>query len=269
MKSFKPLWTILIIVALAALFMVSPYGQKAFTDKNSEPEATAAATAEQAETAEQYAQTPEPAAGTEAATASMETASDVAEEIAKDVETSETDMVERALKQRTMGDPDAPVTIEEFASLSCPHCATFHKTVLPELKAQYIDTGKVYFVFTDFPLNAPALAGSIVARCLPESRYFKFLSFLFEKQEDWAFEGQHVDYLKQNARLLGLSEEKADLCLNSEDIRMGLVSEMQEAQAEHEVSSTPSFVINGTQVVTGVRSFEDFKANIDPLLEGN
>ena len=266
MKSVKPLWIMIILVAVAALFMVSPYGQKTAIDVNGE-------SMHETPIAGQSANSTEPAAGTstpaEPATASMETASDVVEELAEDAETSETGMVERALKQRTMGDPDAPVKIEEFASLSCPHCATFHKMVLPELKEQYIDTGKVYFIFTDFPLNAPALAGSVIARCLPESRYFKFMSFLFEKQDDWAFGGQHVDYLKQNARLLGLNEEKADACLNSEEIRTGLVSAMQEAQQEHEIRSTPSFVINDKQVVTGAQSFENFKSQIDPLLEGN
>src|SRR5215831_3460001 len=89
------------------------------------------------------------------------------------------------LPEMAIGKPDAPVTIIEYSSLSCPHCAAFHKDVFPALKSEYIDSGKVRFVMREFPLNESALGGAVIARCLEPSRYFAFTGLLFAKQEDW------------------------------------------------------------------------------------
>ena len=91
------------------------------------------------------------------------------------------------LPDMVMGKDDAPVTIIEYSSLSCPHCATFHKDVFPELNTKYIGTGKVRYILREFPLNESALAGTVIARCLEPSRYFAFIHLLFQKQADWAF----------------------------------------------------------------------------------
>lgn len=155
------------------------------------------------------------------------------------------------LAERSLGNPDAPVKIEEFASLTCSHCAEFHKSTFAEFRKNYIDTGKVFFTFTDFPLNAPALDGSITARCMPPEQYFTFLSFLFETQQQWAFSQDHKAALLQSAKLAGLSEEKFNECMADTKLKEGLVARMQERGQTHGIDSTPSFVINGSTVIRG------------------
>lgn len=198
------------------------------------------------------------------------TMKDGAGEAQGSVEKSDVDVVmvdaEQALSQRALGDENAPVVIEEYASLSCNHCASFHKDTLPRLKEEYIDTGKVYFIYNDFPLNASALDGAMVARCMPEKDYFKFVSFLFETQEDWAFAGNYKDILEQNAKLLGLGSDRFDACLANNELRMGLLELVKEAQEQHNIQSTPSFIINGTRVLKGNQPFEVMKNAIDPLI---
>lgn len=171
-----------------------------------------------------------------------------------------------ALAERSMGSPEAPVVIEEFASLSCGHCAHFHADVLPKLKEAYVDTGKVRFIFTDFPLNAPAMDGSMIARCMPQDQYFKFLGFLFENQEQWAFSADYQSKLRQNAKLLGTGDALFDACLASEELKQGLVARMQKASSDYDIQSTPSFVVNGKEVIRGAQGFEAFKTIIDKVL---
>lgn len=174
--------------------------------------------------------------------------------------------VEKSLILREMGDKNAPVTIQEFASLTCSHCAHFHKDTLSKLKEAYIDTGKVRFIFTDYPLNAPALDAAMISRCLPEDRYFKFLSFLFETQDQWAYSSDYRKNLKQGGKLLGGTEEMLDACLNNEALKKGLVDRMQKAAQDHSIESTPSFLINGTELLKGAQPFPVFQEKIDALL---
>ncbi|MEC7028680.1 MAG: thioredoxin domain-containing protein [Pseudomonadota bacterium] len=169
------------------------------------------------------------------------------------------------MKVRTLGNPDAKVKLEEFASLTCSHCANFHTQTFGEVKSEMIDKGEVFFTFTDFPLNAPALEASIVARCLPEDRYFKFISFLFENQSDWAFNGDFSKSLRQNAKLVGASDEMLDACL-TDDIRAALLTRMQEAGQKHGISSTPSFVFNdGAEKLSGSQPYPIFKGMAEKL----
>ena len=107
------------------------------------------------------------------------------------------------LADRSLGNPDAPVQVHEFASLTCTHCADFSKQTFEAFKVAYIDTGKVFFTYHDFPLNAPALEATMIARCLPETRYFQFVSFLFQTQDKWAFSEDYKKSLNQNVKLLG------------------------------------------------------------------
>lgn len=174
--------------------------------------------------------------------------------------------VETALSERGLGDPKAPVTIREFASLTCGHCADFHKETFKDLKEQYIDTGKVYFIFTDFPLNKPALDASMAARCLPEGRYFNFIKLLFQSQENWAFSPDYLKSLKQTAQLAGLSADKFDACLASQPLQDGLLERMKQAQEKHEIKSTPSFVIDNETTISGVQSVKEFAKIIDPKI---
>ena len=195
--------------------------------------------------------------------ANANTAETVKEETAPPV----TIDVETALAPRIMGDEKAPVTVEEFASLTCNHCAHFSKTTFDAFKAKYIDTGKVRFIYNDFPLNAPAMEAAMIARCLPADRYFQFVKFLFETQDQWAFSQEYRAALKQNSKLLGMSDETYDACTANEKLKAGLVEKMQAASKTHEITSTPTFIINGTQKLGGARDLPEFEKIIDPLLE--
>lgn len=174
--------------------------------------------------------------------------------------------VEVAMMPRVMGNPDAPVRVEEFASLSCSHCANFYKDVFPQLKEKYIDTGKVFFVYTDFPLNPSALDAAMVARCLPPAHYFNFIKMLFENQAQWAFSENYRQTLQSNTALLGMSTDAFNACLNNEDLRKALAAVVQEANTKHKIQSTPSFVLNGTEVMRGSHDFASFSATLDKLL---
>lgn len=168
-------------------------------------------------------------------------------------------------KTYALGNPDAPVKVTEYASLSCSHCAEFHKNTFPQVKKELIDTGKVYFQFEHFPLNAPAMDGALVAMCMPAARYHQFLSFLFENQAKWAFDANYQTILKQNAKLLGASEEKLDACLADEKKKQEIVKNMQDASAKHNVQSTPSFVINDKVTFAGALPFEEFKKRVEAV----
>ncbi len=168
------------------------------------------------------------------------------------------------LSDRAMGAADAPVTIVENSSLSCPHCAHFHADVLPKIKAEYIDTGKVRLILNDFPLNRPALEGAILARCLPEDRYFPFVDLAFSTQKSWA---ENPALLQQHAKLAGLSEAEIGACMNSKALAEGIAEKMQAAQKKWKIDSTPTFVFNdGASTLMGSLPYEDFKAEIEKYL---
>lgn len=168
--------------------------------------------------------------------------------------------------ERALGSPDAPVTIQEFASLTCSHCAHFHEKTFGALKEKYIDTGKVRFIYIDFPLNAPALDAAMIARCLPEAQYFTFIKFLFENQKEWAFSRTHRDNLRQNAKLLGMSDSAFDSCLADDKLKAELADRMQKNSEKYEIKATPSFVINEKEVVSGFQTIESFDKALEKIL---
>ena len=174
--------------------------------------------------------------------------------------------VESAMAPRVMGNPDAPVRIEEFASLSCSHCADFYKNTFPKLKENYLDTGKVFFVYTDFPLNPSALDASMAARCLPPAHYFNFIKMLFENQSQWAFHENYRQLLQFNTAMLGMSTDAFNACLGNEDLRKALATKMSEASEKHKVRSTPTFVLDDTEVLGGAKTYEEFAAALDKRL---
>ena len=131
---------------------------------------------------------------------------------------------ESPLPDMAIGKADAPVTIVEYSSLSCPHCAVFHKDVLPALKSEYVDTGKVRYVEREFPLNKSALAGSVLARCLDPSRFFPFTDLLFSKQEDWAFKEDALKPLKQYARQAGMTDADFNKCIDDEALQKKILA---------------------------------------------
>jgi protein-disulfide isomerase len=168
------------------------------------------------------------------------------------------------LPEMAMGKPDAPVTIIEYSSLSCPHCAAFHKEVFPALKSEYIDSGKVRFVMREFPLNEPALGGAVIARCLEPSRYFAFTSLLFAKQEDWAFKQDAFAPLKELAKQAGMTGDEFDKCINDESLQQKILAVRDEGQKKG-VNSTPSFFVND-KLLKGAATLEKFGEAMKPYL---
>ena len=114
---------------------------------------------------------------------------------------------------RTLGEASAPVKVIEYSSLTCPHCATFHREGFAKFKSEFIDTGKVQITFKEFPLNQPAMEASQILRCMPEDKYVSFMNLLFSEQDKWAFDPNYKEFLKQNAKLAGMSDATFDECL--------------------------------------------------------
>ncbi|WP_371818807.1 DsbA family protein [Rhodomicrobium sp. Az07] len=169
-----------------------------------------------------------------------------------------------ALPDMALGKADAPVTIIEYSSLSCPHCATFHKDVLPELKKQFIDTGKARYIQREFPLNDAAFAGSVLARCLDTSRYFAFNDLLFRKMDDWAFKQDALTPLKLYAKQAGLNDAEFNKCLSNEDLQKKVLA-VRELGEKQGVRGTPTFFINGKKL-DGAATIEAFAEAMKPYL---
>ncbi len=172
--------------------------------------------------------------------------------------------LEKAKTPRILGNPDAPVKISEHSSFTCSHCGAFHETNFKNIKRDYIDTGKAYMVFDDFARNYVDLGIGVLSRCVPEDKYFDYIQLMFETQEDWhpnmeKYEG----YARQNALMTGASKEDLDACFNSEELRMAMADRVKMAQENHGVSGTPTLVINGKSVVSGLTPYPELKKLLD------
>lgn len=146
-----------------------------------------------------------------------------------------------------MGDTNAPITMIEYSSLSCPHCAKFHKDVLPELKTDYIDTGKVKLVVRDFPLNAPAAQGALLTHCLPPMRYFNIVEILFKTQDQWLVQDS-VGQLAQIAATAGMDRATFDACLADKAALEKIVETRKAGGDAFGIDSTPTFIVNGIKM---------------------
>ena len=166
----------------------------------------------------------------------------------------------------SVGDPAAPVTIIEYSSLTCPHCAAFHEETLPGLKERYIDTGKVRLILRDFPLDESALRAAVIAHCAGPERYPTFIDVFFAQQETWARAADPVQALKQLAKLGGLGEAEIDACLADGSMEEAVLQMRLQGQQQFQIRSTPTFIIDG-KPLTGNRTVDEFAAVIDPLLE--
>ncbi len=164
-----------------------------------------------------------------------------------------------------LGDPDAPVTVIEFFSLTCPHCRWFHENIYNRLKPDYVDAGKVRYVFRDFPLNLPALQATILAHCAGRDRYAAFVDVLFQTFDDWASAGDYSEKLAQIGELGGVSRDRFEACLADKDLENAIFQSIADAQAEYGVSSTPTVIVNGEKY-EGAMRFEAFAEHIDRLL---
>ncbi len=156
---------------------------------------------------------------------------------------------------RILGSAEAPITIIEYSSLTCPHCAAFHADALPRIKETWIADGRARLVYRHFPIGGTALRAAAVANCIEGARYFGFLDLLFKGQKRWAKSGDPLKVLGQMARLAGLSQEKFEACANDEAEMDRILVRRQDGIQTYGVQSTPTLIVNGRKV-EGARSFE-------------
>ena len=166
-----------------------------------------------------------------------------------------------------IGSKDAPITMIEYASLSCGHCANFHTDSLPVLKKEYVDTGKLKIVFRDFPFNYPALLGSMMLRCIPSDVRYDYMNALFMLQNNWVNREnkktkQELFKIMQSG---GMTKDEFDICYKNKDIENEILLGVMNAQNEFNIKSTPSFLING-KLIEGNKSIKEFKKIIDKIL---
>jgi len=172
---------------------------------------------------------------------------------------------------RVLGNPKSKVVLIEYAAPSCPVCANFNAQTFPRLKAQYIDTGKIFYVFRVFPLRADDGLAEKIARCLPEDKYFTFIDLLFKNQPKWDVEfgvtpqGVH-DGLVLLGRIAGMSREQVDQCMENkaEDDRINKVS--SEGESRYSITGTPTFILNGTSIGSGNIPFDSLSKLLDTEL---
>jgi protein-disulfide isomerase len=174
-------------------------------------------------------------------------------------------MVPPPLGDRSLGKADAPVTIIEYASMTCPHCAHFAETTFPELKKRYIDTGKVRFIFREFPLDPLAAGASMLARCADKDKFFPLIETLFQRQRQWAVE-KPLPPLLEIAKQAGFSEQSFNACLSNQKMLDEIQAEQKRATDKFGVNSTPTLFVNGEMVKGGV-SIEELAKIIDPLVK--
>ena len=157
----------------------------------------------------------------------------------------------------------AKVTIVEYASASCPHCAAFYNDVYIQFKKDYIDTGKVKFVFREFPHNDQAMGAFMLARCSPKEKYFPLLDIFFKTQQKWVPDA--YNQLKEIAKQTGMSAEDFDKCLKNTDVAKGIMEVRDKADKSYGVTGIPTIFING-KLYDGERTIDSLKKYVDPLL---
>jgi protein-disulfide isomerase len=162
-----------------------------------------------------------------------------------------------AAGDHVLGDASAPLTIFEYASLSCPHCAAFHAQTLPQLQTNWIASGKAKLVFRDFPLDGPGLRAAAAVRCVPPEHFFEAVGGLFARQSEWAHAKDATEEASRIAAITGLSAEKVAECAANTGALDSIVAARQTAATKYGVTATPTFFIAGRMLV-GERRYEDF-----------
>jgi protein-disulfide isomerase len=174
----------------------------------------------------------------------------------------------QSLPDMALGPANASVTITEYASMTCPHCAAFNDNVFPKIKSEYIDSGKVRYVFREFPLDIKAAAGSMLARCIAKDdagKYFAVIDMLFKQQNDWVMKNT-TETLTRIGKQAGLSQQAVEDCLKDQTLLDKIAADQKFANEVLKVNSTPTFFING-EVIRGETSFEEFDKKIKSLLK--
>jgi protein-disulfide isomerase len=174
----------------------------------------------------------------------------------------------QSLPDMALGPKDASVTITEYASMTCPHCAAFNENVFPKIKAAYIDTNKIRYVFREFPLDIKAAAGSMLSRCIAKddsAKYFAVTDLLFKQQSDWVMKNT-TETLARIGKQAGLSQQQVETCLKDQALLDKIVADQKYASETLKVNSTPTFFLNG-EMIKGETSFEEFDKRIKALLK--
>ncbi|MBI5318047.1 DsbA family protein [Bradyrhizobium sp.] len=173
-----------------------------------------------------------------------------------------------SLPDMALGPANATVTITEFASMTCPHCAAFTEKVFPKIKSEYIDTNKIRFVFREFPLDIKAAAGSMLARCIAKDdsgKYFAVIDMLFRQQNEWVLKNT-TETLIRIGKQAGLSQQQVEDCLKDQALLDKLAADQKYANEVLKVNSTPTFFLNG-EMMKGDQTFEEFDKRIKSLLK--
>ena len=166
-----------------------------------------------------------------------------------------------------LGSESAPVTIIAYESMSCSHCADFHNNTLGDLKTEYIDTGKVRFVFRDFPFNYPALAGSMVMHCVPDEVRYDYMNALYKLQKNW-IKREHSETRSELYKIMqsgGMKQDEFDSCLSDINLENDILEGVMSAQKEFNIRSTPSFIVNGI-LYSGNKDIKEFRQIIEKIL---
>ncbi|MDJ0630656.1 MAG: DsbA family protein [Rhodobacter sp.] len=171
--------------------------------------------------------------------------------------------------EMALGDENAPVEVVEYASFTCPHCKDFHRDTFKDVKANYIDTGKVRFIYREVYFDRYGLWASMVARCGGEAKFFGIVDMIYDQQSEWTASGDPATIAGELARIgrtAGIDGDEVDACLRDAEMAQGLVASYEENAGRDGIRSTPSFMING-ELVTGNKSFADFSALLDAELD--
>jgi protein-disulfide isomerase len=175
-------------------------------------------------------------------------------------------LVPGPLGDEIQGQADAPVTIVEYASMTCPHCSHFHETTYPEMKKKYIDTGKVRFIFREFPLDPLAAAAAMLARCAGKDKFFALIDAFFAQQKDWVVQ-KPLQPMFAIAKQAGFTQQSFDECLANQQLLTNLEQQRTHATQKFNVNSTPTFFING-KTVRGALTPEELDKQVAPYLKG-
>ena len=172
-------------------------------------------------------------------------------------------------QDHVLGNKNAPITIYEYSSFGCFHCAEFHVEVLPQIKEKYVDTNKVKLVFVPLPTDKNSMDAALLAECVGDDKYFEFIDLLFKKQRDWTLAFSPLKVLKQYSALSGVDKERAEKCLKNDEVATSILKDRQDALLMLKIKGTPSFVISSKKdntLVSGYKGFEDFAKLIDEEL---
>ena len=170
--------------------------------------------------------------------------------------------------EHIMGEADAPVTIIEYSSMTCPHCANHHKNTMPALKEKYVKTGKVRYVVREFPLDRVALAAAALARCAGPEKYFPFITAMYKQQDQWARgSGSPVPRLFKMAKQAGFTKETFNACMRNKEITDHIEKTALKGRTKYGVNATPTLFVNGKMLEAG-NSLADIEKAMAPYLDG-